>query len=141
MKKIFFLIILFFVGIVSIKAQETALSDGEFNTALDQLKNPFVADLPKPPAPAQPVVKPPEPSQEVPQPVAEPVAVQPEEEIITLPDLKLQGVVVGEEMGQAIIDDQLVPLQGTIKGARVVSVSKEGVGLLFKGKKFFLKTE
>ena len=60
---------------------------------------------------------------------------------IMLPDLKLQGVIVGEEIHQAIINDQVVPLLGTIMGAQIVSVSKQGVALLFKGKKFFLKVD
>ena len=55
--------------------------------------------------------------------------------------LNLQGVMVGEDMHEAIINDQVVPLQGTIEGARVDSVTKEGVELFFKGKKFFLKVD
>ena len=42
---------------------------------------------------------------------------------------------------QAIINDQVVPLMGTIEGAQGYISEKEGVELSFKGKKFFLKVD
>jgi len=137
MKNLFFLIILFFIGIVFIRADEAPLGDEEFVSAINQVKNPFVDDSPKPVVVAAPVVEMPQKPPEAPKPM--PVVVPPE--VIVLPNLKLEGVVAGEEVHQAIINDQVIPLQGTIEGARVISVTKEGVGLLFKGKKFFLKVE
>lgn len=136
MKNLFFLIILFFTGIVFIKADEASLNDEDFISALEQVKNPFMVDLPKPVAVPEPLVK--APVQKEPQPV-KPVVLAPE--VISLPDLQLKGVVVGEEIHQAIINDTVVPLQGIIEGARVISVTKDGVGLLYKGKKFFLKAD
>ena len=61
--------------------------------------------------------------------------------VIMLPTLKLQGVIVGEEIDEAIINDKIVPLQGRIEDVQVISVSKRGVGLLYKGKNFFLKVD
>ena len=57
------------------------------------------------------------------------------------PGINLQGVLVGEDMHQAIINDQIVPLNGYIGGARLDVVNKEGVELNYKGKKFFLKID
>jgi len=139
MKNIFFLIILFFAGSIFIKADE--VSDGDFLSLLDKVKNPFMVDLPKPVVMPEPVVKRPEaPRKEIPKPTpVKPVVLPPE---VVLPaDLQLEGVVAGEDMHQAIINGQVVGLQGTIEGARVVSITKNGVELLFKGKKFFLKTD
>ena len=169
MIKLFFLMIFFFTGPDSLKAGEVPGGDQEFKNELNNIKNPFEDGIPKPiviinkptsiyheapkaivlpmPKPIsqpmpQPVVFKPVP-QPVPQPVPryQPVAWRPSEPEIRLPTLKLQGVMVGEEMHQAIINDQVVPLFGTIEGARVEAVSKEGVELFFKGKKFFLKVD
>ena len=166
MIKLFFLMIFFFAGSYPLKANEVPGSDQAFKSELDHIKNPFEDGIPVPvpvpvpvPAPVSvPVPKPviinepkpiyheepkttfflPKPEPEVlPKPKPE-GAWQPE---IVLPSLKLQGVMVGEDMHQAIINGQVVPLFGTIEGARVDSVSKEGVELFFKGKKFFLKVD
>ena len=135
MKTLFFLTILFFLGVAGIRADET--SDGDFASALEQVKNPFTIDLPKPVALPKPVV---EVRHEAPKPViVKPQVRRVHEEVVNLPNLRLEGVVVGEEIHQAIINDQVVALQEVIKGARVVAVSKNGVELLYKGKKFFLK--
>jgi hypothetical protein len=179
MIKLFFLMIFFFTGPYSLKADEVPGGDQEFKNELNNIKNPFEDGLPKPiviinkstpiyheapkaivlPPMPQPVVFKPMPQPVVfkpmpqpvvfkpmPQPISQmpryqPVAWRPPEPEIRLPTLKLQGVVVGEEMHQAIINDQVVPLLGTIEGARVEAVSKEGVELFFKGKKFFLKVD
>jgi hypothetical protein len=61
--------------------------------------------------------------------------------VIPFPELNLQGVIVGEDIHQAIINDRAVPLHGTIEGVRVDSVTKQGVELFFKGKKVFLKVD
>ncbi len=144
MIKLFFLMIFFLAGPYSPKADEGLGGDQEFIAKLDNIKNPFEDGIPKPiiinePTPiyhGEPIIH------EEPKTIVlpEPVAV-PAEPPVVLPDLKLQGVMVGEDMHQAIINDQVVPLLGTIDGARVDSVSKEGVELFFKGKKFFLKVD
>jgi hypothetical protein len=134
MKILFLLIVMFFVGIGLIKADDPA--DGDFLSLLEQVKNPFKADFPKPPENISVPVEKPKPKYIKPvKPVVK------HEEKVVLPELTLNGVVLGEDIHQAIIDDQLVALQETIKGAQVVDVSKEGVALLYKGKRFFLKIE
>lgn len=142
MKNLFFLMILFFAGIVFIKADE--MSDGDFLSLLDKVKNPFIADFPKPVVTSESPVKP--PVAPVPKIVVPPVpktvkSVVLPEKVVLPADLKLEGVIAGEDIHQAIISGQVVGLQGTIEGARVVSITKDGVELLFKGKKFFLKAD
>jgi hypothetical protein len=113
----------------------------EFNNVLNTIKDPFVSGIPKPAAiETKPNVEPSMPVGKIEsKPAPMPVFVAPE--VVTLPDLNLQGVMVGEEMHQAIINDRVVPLNGTIKGAKVVSVTKQGVELSYKRKKFFLKVD
>lgn len=137
MIKLFFLVIFLLAGAYPLKAEETLEKDQEFMNGLENVKNPFEDGLP-PPVVVEPV------HQDQPQPVAlptvsEPVKIVPPQ--IRLPDLKLQGVIVGEEVHQAIINDLVVPLHGSIGGARLEEVSKLGVVLIYKGKKFILKIE
>lgn len=126
------------MGSYSLKADEGQGSDQEFLGKLNIIKDPFEEGFPVP------VVVAPKPVYQEPK---KPVLIQapkpkpPAPPVITLPSLKLQGVVVGEDIHEAIINDRVVPLRGTIKGARVVSVTKKGVGLLYKHKKFFLNVE
>jgi len=140
MIKLFFLMIFFLAGPYLLKASESLGGDQEFKNELDNAKNPFEDGLPKPMV----MMNNPKPTYHeepkaivLPMPESKSVA-EPE---VKLPDLKLQGVMVGEDIHQAIINDQVVPLFGTMEGARVVSVTKQGVELLFKGKKFFLKVD
>ena len=145
MIKLFFLMIFFFTIPYSLKADEVPGGDQEFKNELNNIKDPFEDGIPKPIViinqPTSITHEAPKAIVLPPMPEHQPVAWRPSEPEIKLPALKLQGVMVGEEMHQAIINDQVVPLLGTIKGARVDSVSKEGVELFFKGKKFFLKID
>ena len=120
-------------------ADEELAADQAFMKELDIIKNPFDDGFPKAivftkkqvvihEEPKKPKILPPKP-RKLPPPV------------IKLPELNLQGVSVGDEINEAIIDDQNVSLLGTIKGAKLISVSKQGIKLLYKGKKFFLKIE
>ncbi len=137
--------IFFLMGAYSLKADEVpAGNDQEFAAELDNIKNPFEDGFPKPKPKPEPVFIRHKPTHHKPPKIIilprrklEPV-VGPE---VKLPDLKLQGVIVGEDVHQAIINDRVVPLLGTIEGARVDSVTKQGVELFFKGKKFFLKVD
>ena len=168
MIKLFFLMIFFFAGPYLLKADEAPGGDQEFKSELNNIKNPFEDGIPKPiviinkPTPVYheapkaivlPLMPKPMPQPVVFKPMSQPMPIsqpmpkyqpvawrQPEPEI-RLPTLKLQGVMVGEEIHQAIINDQVVPLFGTIEGARVEAVSKEGIELSFKCKKFFLKVD
>jgi hypothetical protein len=137
MIKLLFLMIFLLAGNYSLRADEVAGGDGEFMSDLDNAKNPFEDGLPKPiPIVAKPVDH---PEEQKPAPVPKPVRLP--HPPVKLPDLRLQGVIVGDDMHEAIINNQIVPLEGAIKGARLESVSKEGVELLYKGKKFFLKVD
>ena len=126
MIKTLFFIMFFLLGVNTLRADEALLSDDEFLRELDNVKNPFEdgypkpKDLPQKPKPKRHVIK---------------------RVIIIPPELDLQGVIVGDDMHQAIIDGQIVPLKGIIKGAQIYAVTKEGIGFIFKGKKFFLKVE
>jgi hypothetical protein len=153
MIKLFFLMIFLFMGSYSLKADEVLGSDREFMNELDAVKNPFEDGLPKlvpvviqptkpevQPAIPMPMPKPPEPIAP-PRPMFVMPEIKPAALPVTLPNLRLQGVIVGEDIHEAIINEQVVPLRGFIEGAQVDSVSKEGVGLLFKGKKVFLKVD
>jgi hypothetical protein len=128
----------FFTGSYSLEAMEAAMGDQEFNNELDNIKNPFDDGYPKPVV----IVK---------KRIHHEVQIRPINLFklrprilfskIQLPALKLQGVIVGEGIQEAIINDQVVALHGTIKGARVDAVTKDGVELFFKGKKFLLKVD
>jgi hypothetical protein len=139
MIKLFFWAMFSFLCVFSLKAAETAGSDQEFIQQLDSTKNPFEDGMPKPVVEApKPVYHPPEVIVPKPRPI--PIAI-PLPEPVTLPGLHLKGVIVGDGINEAIINDQDVPLGGSIEGVRVISLTREGVELLFKGKKFFLKVE
>ena len=140
MIKFIFLMAFFLMGSCSLYADESPSGDQDFLQRLNIIKDPFEEGIPKPilvaPKPgtveyknskAPLKIRPPQPK------VAKPVIIP--------PTLSLQGVIVGEDMHEAIINDTIVPLGGSIEGAKVYSVSQKGVGLVYKGKKFFLKVE
>jgi hypothetical protein len=137
MIKLFLLVLFLLLGSFPLKADEVLGGDQEFIKELDIIKNPFEDGFPKPivikPEPIHPVEH-----KKIKKVVHKKIVVPPE---IKLPGLDLQGVMVGEDMHQAIINDEVVPLYGSIEGARVDSITKQGVEVLFKGKKFFLKVD
>ena len=137
--------IIFLFGTQTLKADEWLGSDQEFMKELNSIKNPFEDGIPKP----APVFFVPKPVAQRPKEHKKPAEkaksavkkVIVKHKKIVLPKLDLQGVIVGGDVQQAIINEQIVPLHGTIQGAQVRAVTKEGVDLIFKGKKFFLKVE
>ena len=140
MRKLFLLFMIFILaGSYNLRAEDLMENDDDFIRDLNKLKNPFEDGYPKPiirehkQAP-KPVEHPKPQSRPTPKPPVKKVKVIP-------PELNLQGVIVGDDMHQAIINDQIVPLKGIIDGAQIYSVTKEGVKFVFKGKKFFLKVE
>ncbi len=143
MIKLFFLILFFCIGPYALRADELMSDEQQFMEKLAVVKDPFEAGLPKPivvapkPVPPPRVVK---PHVEKPKPKPKPKPVAPA--VIELPELHLQGVVVGEDIpSEAIIDDQDIAVGGSIKGARIISIEKDKVWLLYKSKKFFLKVD
>ncbi|MFA5090010.1 MAG: hypothetical protein WC510_03100 [Candidatus Omnitrophota bacterium] len=52
--------------------------------------------------------------------------------------LIVQGVVWGEPMPQAIINNRVINMGDVIEGAKVIDISKKGVVLLYKDRKYLL---
>ncbi len=116
--------------------------DQEFLSQLDGLKDPFDNGIPPPPPvvvppPPPPVVQPPPLPMAMPH-IKLPPVVRPR---IVPPVLNLQGVIVGEGIQRAIIDDKVVAVHQRINGVTIASVTTKGVGYVYKGKKFFLKID
>jgi hypothetical protein len=130
MKNLIILMVLFFMGVIPLRADQTDSDDKEFSS-LDNVNNPFNVQ------PSKPVEAPVVVPVKAPEPVVAPQPVKVEEPLA--PVLKLEGVVVGEEIRQAIINGQVVSVDDTIEGAKVVSVTIDGVGLVFNDKKMFLR--
>ena len=134
MIKLFFLTVFLFTGQYSLKAAQEPVDDQGLKSNLENTKSPFDDGIPPPVVISQSVqqaVKPvPVPHGRVVKAPALPVL---------LPPIDLEGVIVGDTIHQAIMNDEIVPLHGIIEGARLIAVTKKGAVLLFKGKKFFLK--
>lgn len=120
----------------TLKASEDQGADQGFTKDLDNIKNPFENGIPKP----APVYVPP-PAPVLPAPVLVKPVVRPIAPPVKLPVLHLQGVIVGDGVQEAIINDKVVSISESISGARVIWVGKGEAGLLYKGKKFFLKVD
>ena len=67
-----------------------------------------------------------------PAPVQEPVKPTP-------PTLTLNGIVWDTDRPQAIINDQVLSQGDTIEGAKIVSIRKSGINLVFEDVNFTLK--
>ena len=118
-----------------VKADEALGMDTEFMKQLDQVKNPFEDGLPKPipviVKPPKRIIQRPRPIVLPPKPLPMPIIVPTVETPEPLPNLRLGGVIVGDGIQQAIINDQVVSLHETIQGAQLDSVTKEGVKKYF----------
>lgn len=55
---------------------------------------------------------------------------------ITLPDLKIQGIVWGGENPQAIINGKVCKIGAVIDDAHIADINKNGVDIFFRGRKF-----
>ncbi|OGX19133.1 MAG: hypothetical protein A3K83_01195 [Omnitrophica WOR_2 bacterium RBG_13_44_8b] len=53
-----------------------------------------------------------------------------------LPDLAIQGLIWGGEISQAIVNNKVVKEGDSIEGAKVISIRKHGITVLFKGKEY-----
>jgi hypothetical protein len=58
---------------------------------------------------------------------------------VVIPDFSIQGMVWSSDNPQAIIDGQVLRIGDEIKEAKILSISKEGVKFLFRGKIFTAK--
>jgi hypothetical protein len=52
------------------------------------------------------------------------------------PALKIQGIIWGGRLNQAIVNNKVVKEQDTIEGAKIISINKKGITVLFKGKEY-----
>lgn len=66
-------------------------------------------------------------------PVADPVAVVPERDPNQWPDLKLEGVALFGGMGTVMINGEMLDLNESIDGARVVAIAEKTATLEFNG--------
>jgi len=69
-----------------------------------------------------------------------PGAQQKEPGLSTPPSLTVQGIIWGGRFPQAIINNKVVKAGDTIEGARVISIDKEGITLLFEGMQYSLSS-
>jgi|GEM_PF-2836071 len=67
-----------------------------------------------------------------------PVAVNQDAVVIKPPEFEIQGVFWGASFAQAIIDNKVVKVGDSVKGAKITAISKEGIKILFSGKDFDL---
>ncbi len=61
---------------------------------------------------------------------------KPMEAEITLPVLKIQGIVWGGKNPQAIINGKVFKIGGVIDDAHIVDINKNGVDIFFQGRQF-----
>lgn len=96
------------------------------------LKNPFEPALPQKSVEMVPV--------ELKKPGA-PAALPPLEPAITAPALSISGVVWNTDQPQAIINNTIVAVGGTIDGATVLKIERTGVEIFYQGKYFTIPYE
>ena len=56
-----------------------------------------------------------------------------------LPQLKVQGMVWGTEMPQAIINNTVVKIGEFVQGAEVIDIRREGIYVLYEGKQYIVR--
>jgi type II secretory pathway component PulC len=54
------------------------------------------------------------------------------------PDLKVQGIIWGGRLPQAIINNKVLKVGDTVQNAKVINIGKDGVTVLFGGRNFTL---
>lgn len=124
-----------------VEAQEVPVVEDVFDKIINEIKDPFLSQLPKK---AEPVPSQPLPLKQVPiiikpvQKVAPPPPLPVVDVVITAPKIVVSGLVWGREIKdqQAIVEDSIVGVGGSIKGAKVVSISRSGLKVLYQGKYF-----
>lgn len=56
------------------------------------------------------------------------------------PDLTVQGLIWGGNIPQAIINNKVVKVGDTIQGVKIISITKDGVTVLFEGMQYSLSS-
>ncbi|MEK6727645.1 MAG: hypothetical protein AABY28_03085 [Candidatus Omnitrophota bacterium] len=67
-------------------------------------------------------------------------AAEPKVSSVTPPDLIVQGLIWGGNIPQAIINDKVIKAGDTIQGAKIISITKDGVSVLFEGMQYSLSS-
>lgn len=52
---------------------------------------------------------------------------------VTLPELKVSGLIWNSNRPQAIINDQVVDLGDTVNSAKIIDIRKDGIDVLYRG--------
>jgi hypothetical protein len=52
------------------------------------------------------------------------------------PPLTIQGLLMGAKFPQAIINNKVVKTGDTVEGAKIITIEKDGVTVLFEGRQF-----
>jgi len=55
---------------------------------------------------------------------------------VVLPDLKIQGIVWGGQIPQAVINDKVIKVGDTIQNVHIIDINKFGVLAVFEGQEF-----
>jgi len=127
-----FIIFVILVFIFIFKPNKVALSEGLSLVPLrpnveyksEELKDPF------------------EPPEEEKKPEAEPEKqIMPEVKPAPTPVLKIEGLVWGGRLPQAIINQKVVKIGDIIEGAQIVDINREGVTLTFNNSQYNLPSQ
>ena len=98
------------------------------------LNDPFMPQIPKPPAPAAAVTPQGFPADAIPAPLTTP-AKQPKP-AVQKPNLTISGIIWNSDRPQAIINNQVVDVGTTVDSTTVLAINKTGIDVLYSGEKF-----
>ena len=59
-----------------------------------------------------------------------------EEQALSAPHLKVEGIVWGGRFPQAIVNDKVVKIGDKIAGLRIISIDKDGIIAFFQGRRY-----
>jgi hypothetical protein len=129
--------------------------DKDFLQDLENIKDPFVSPLAKkveetpikiqkPPEPVKPPV--PEPSRVEPRPIVPPsmpvlpqVPLDDKANIFTTGAIKISGIIWNTDLPQAIVNDRVVRVGEDLQGAKILSIKKEGIEVMYRSTKYTLR--
>lgn len=67
-------------------------------------------------------------------------AAEPKVSRVPPPDLIVQGLIWGGDIPQAIINNKVVKVGDTIQGVKIITITKDGVTVLFEGMQYNLSS-
>lgn len=65
---------------------------------------------------------------------------QPKKQII-FPTFTITGIVWGKASPRAIIDNQVYKIGDTVKGAKIIDITKKGIQMTYEGEKFYVSRQ